>query len=109
MFQEALQVYDNAMRKDPKNAHLYHYFNGEIFEKLGKYEEALKEYDSAIKRSPTNSWYRQAKIYLLERMNRLEDALKEAEVLVKMDPSAANQELKNEIPAKLKNKNDIKV
>jgi len=92
------------MRKDPKDAHLYHYFKGEIYEKLGKYEDALKEYDSAVKRSPTNSWYRQAKIYLLEKMNRLEDALKEAVVLIKIDPSAVNQELKNEILAELKNR-----
>jgi hypothetical protein len=39
-------------------------------------------------------------------MNRLEDALKEAEVLIKIDPSAANQELKNEILAELKNKKE---
>ncbi len=37
-------------------------------------------------------------------MNRLEDALKEAEVLIKIDPTAFNQELKNDILAKLRNR-----
>jgi tetratricopeptide (TPR) repeat protein len=70
---KSLEVYDQVLEKDPREARAYH-AKGDIYDRLGMFEDAVSCYSSALECDPFNAetWYNKA--ISLRKMGRFEES-----------------------------------
>jgi tetratricopeptide (TPR) repeat protein len=84
-YQEALELYDQAIASNPHYADMW-CDKGRALEKLERYEEALVAYDEAIRLSLeySDAWYNKGSS--LEKLQRYEEALSNYDQAIKLNP-----------------------
>lgn len=85
----ACQLYDSAIRLDPKNA-VYYNSRGNSLQMLGRSELALQDYTKAIALRPDYAKAFSNQGVVLQRLGRLEDAVSSFRYALSLDPQLSD-------------------
>ena len=82
-YDEAINSFENAIKKDPTNPYVYN-ARGTTYVRIGKDEEALKDYNKSIELLPSNPLPHSNKGFTYLRRGQIEDAEREVRIVEKL-------------------------
>lgn len=88
-FQEAVEVYDQLIRRDPERAYFY-YAKGSSLKELGRLQEAVAVFDQALRRDRGQGEIYIQKGNVLQQLDRFQEAVDAFDRALALNPQDAN-------------------
>ena len=85
-YQEAIRVFNEAIKLDPSNGDLY-LLRGDVYKKWEKYDDAIRDFSEAIKLDPSNADLYMARGLIYDELGDDENIIKDFSEAIKLDPS----------------------